>query len=125
MHRFGELEAAIMEQLWAAGEPWTVRAVLDGLRTDREAAYTTVQTVMDILYRKGWLQRAKRGRAFQYWPTMTRDHYTAQLMDQALANGSDRDAVLLRFVEAMQPDEVDRLRHAIDHAHRQQQGPPT
>ena len=124
MHRFGELEAAIMEQLWAAGEPWTVRVVLKGLREHRDAAYTTVQTVMDILYRKGWLQRAKQGRAYQYWPTMTRDHYTAQLMDQALSSGADRDAVLMRFVEAMQPDEVDRLRHAIDHA-RRQQGPPT
>lgn len=124
MHRFGELEAAIMDQLWAAGEPWTVRAVLDGLRPEREVAYTTVQTVLDILYRKGWVQRTKRGRAFQYWPAMTRDHYTAQLMDQALASGSDRDAVLLRFVQAMSPDEVDRLRHAIDHAYRQQQEPP-
>lgn len=116
MHRFGELEAAIMERVWSASESLTVRAVVDALRPDRAAAYTTVQTVMEILYRKGWLQRAKHGRAYRYRPTMSRDAYTAQLMDQALASSPDRDAALLRFVETMEPRDIDQLREAIEHA---------
>ncbi|MGH3907056.1 MAG: BlaI/MecI/CopY family transcriptional regulator [Pseudonocardiaceae bacterium] len=116
MHRFGELEAVIMERVWAASEPLTVRAVVDALHQDRAAAYTTVQTVMEILYRKGWLQRTKHGRAYHYRATMSRDAYTAQLMDQALASSPDRNAALLRFVETMNPREVDQLRAAIEHA---------
>lgn len=116
MHRFGDLEAAIMEQVWASPDQLTVRAVAQGLRADRDIAYTTVQTVMEILYRKGWLQRTKRRRAYHYRPTMSREDYTAQLIDQALAASPDRDAALLRFVEGMPPDEIERLRQAIDHA---------
>ena len=36
---FGELEAAIMDQVWAAGRPVLVREIHDGLRPDREPAY--------------------------------------------------------------------------------------
>ncbi|MBK0868810.1 MULTISPECIES: BlaI/MecI/CopY family transcriptional regulator [unclassified Saccharopolyspora] len=118
MHRFGELEAAIMDQVWSATEPLTVRVVVDALQRDRSAAYTTVQTVMDILYRKGWLDRAKHGRAYRYSPTLSRDAYTAQLMDQALASSSDRGAALLRFVETMDSGEVDQLRDVIEQAKR-------
>jgi hypothetical protein len=33
---FGELEAAIMDQVWAAGRPVLVREIHDGLRPERE-----------------------------------------------------------------------------------------
>jgi predicted transcriptional regulator len=35
---FGELEAAIMDQVWAAGRPVLVREIHDGLRPEREPA---------------------------------------------------------------------------------------
>jgi len=35
---FGELEAAIMDQVWSAGRPVRVREIHDGLRPDREPA---------------------------------------------------------------------------------------
>ena len=59
MARFGELEAAIMDVVWAAGAPVRVREVSDQLNRDRRLAFNTVQTVMEILYRKGWLQPAQ------------------------------------------------------------------
>ena len=37
--------------------------MVDDLRSDRQIAYTTVMTVMDNLYRKGWLRRHLDGRA--------------------------------------------------------------
>src|SRR5206468_2997778 len=63
MRRFGELEAVIMDRLWERGRPALVREMVEDLREDRALAYTTVMTVMDNLYRKGWL---RRGRA--RWP---------------------------------------------------------
>ena len=62
MARFGDLEAAIMDVVWAAGEPVRVREVSDQLNRDRALAFNTVQTVMENLYHKGWLNRAKNGR---------------------------------------------------------------
>jgi len=59
----GELERAVMAQLWSADGPLTVRDVHDHL--ERELAYTTVMTVMDNLHRKGQLQRQRDGRAWR------------------------------------------------------------
>jgi len=63
---FGDLEAAIMDEVWAADGPIRVRAVVDSLNRERPLAYTTVQTVMDVLYRKGWLTRTKDRRFNMY-----------------------------------------------------------
>jgi predicted transcriptional regulator len=65
---FGPLEAAVMDAVWGAGEPITVRAVVDGLnsRRDEPLAYTTVMTVMGRLAEKGVLRRRKQGRGFLY-----------------------------------------------------------
>ena len=81
---FGELEAAIMDRLWARGEPATVREVLADLRGDRELAYNTVLTVMDNLFKKGWLRRERAGRAHRYAPVTSREGYGARLMRDAL-----------------------------------------
>ena len=53
MRQFGELEAVIMNRLWARDRSALVREMVDDLQKDRQIAYTTVMTVMDNLYRKG------------------------------------------------------------------------
>ena len=60
MRPFGELEAVIMNRLWARDRSALVREVVNDLQKDRQIAYTTVMTVMDNLYRKGWLRRTGR-----------------------------------------------------------------
>jgi predicted transcriptional regulator len=114
--RFGELEEAIMDRVWAADGPVRVREVLEGLRRDREIAYTTVQRVMEILRRKGGLDREKDGRAHRYQATAARADYTARLMDEALAESPDRSAALVRFIEGMDAAEVAQLRDALRRA---------
>lgn len=116
MSRFGDLEAAIMERVWAADDGVRVRDVVEELRRDRQIAYTTVQTVMEILRRKGWLVREKEGRAHRYRPTATRDEYTARLVDEALEQAPDRTAALVHLVERMDPAEVAELRRALREA---------
>ena len=116
MPRFGDLEAAVMDEVWTAAAPVRVRDVLDGINRDRNLAYTTVQTVMDVLYRKGWLTRVKDGRANLYAATATREDYVAGLVGEALSTTDDRAAAMLRFVEGMDPSEVRQLQRALDAA---------
>src|SRR5437773_7036169 len=116
MARFGDLEAAIMDAIWAAPEPLRVREVAARLDRDPPLAFTTVQTVMDILYRKGWLGRQKVGRAYLYFSVRSRDEYVAALMAEALAVSDDRAAALMRLLEDMDPAEVAQLRAALDAA---------
>lgn len=114
MPRFGELEGAIMEQLWRSEKPLLVREVLDGL--DRGLAYNTVQTVTEILYRKGWLTKERDGRAFRYTPAAGREKYIAGLVAEALSLTEDRSAALVGLVEGIGPEEAAELRRLLDTA---------
>ena len=116
MRRFGELEAVIMERLWVLGRPVLVREMVDDLRPERALAYTTVMTVMDNLYRKGWLRRERDGRAWRYEPTGSRSGYTAALMNDALDTSTDRRTALAHFALQMSPQDAALLRDALDRA---------
>ena len=116
MARFGDLEAAIMDVVWAAGGPVRVREVSEQLNRDRPLAFNTVQTVMENLYRKGWLERRKDGRAYRYEPARTRDDYAAGLLAEALAAAGDPAATLVRLAGNLEPGEAARLRAALDAA---------
>ena len=119
MRSFGELEAAIMDKVWLAGRPLLVREIWDGLRPEREPAYNTVLTVVEILYRKGWLEREKDGRAYRYAETVSREDYTAGLMGDALEASPDRLAALRSFVGRIDPAEARQLRRMLDQALRE------
>ena len=113
MRAFGELETRIMDMMWAADGPLTVRDVHTALLAERGLAYTTVMTVTDKLYRKGWLQRSPAGRAFAYRPRQSKEQYTADLMNEALAASSDRKATLVAFLEQLPPAESGALRDVL------------
>lgn len=106
-----DLESDIMDRVWSARGAVTVREVRDVL--ERPLAYTTVMTVMDRLFRKGWLRRERSGRSYQYQPALSRSEYTARLMTEVLSGTEDRGLALLHFVETMDPAEYETLRSAV------------
>lgn len=114
MRRLGELEAVVMERLWAWDRPTLVREVVEDLHADRRLAYTTVMTVMDNLFRKGLLRRELSGRAYLYTPAKTREEYLGDLLEDVLSGSSDRTVALLGFVERLSADEIAKLRSALD-----------
>ena len=113
MRGFGELESVIMRLVWDHDSPVTVREVLGELRQERAIAYTTVMSTMDNLHRKGWLARAKDGKAYRYTATASREEYSAGLMREALAGGGDTEAVLSHFVAQMGGAESEVLRTVV------------
>ena len=60
-------ELEIMKAIWSRGQA-TVREVYDGLREQRTVAYTTVQTMMNILETKGHLKKEPGDKAQVYVP---------------------------------------------------------
>lgn len=123
MARFGDLEAAIMDVMWAARGPLRVREVADELNQNRPLAFNTVQTVMENLFRKGWLNRQKSGRAYWYVTVRSREDYVAGLLGEALAVAQDPAATLVRLVEDLEPREIAQLRVALDAA-AERESPP-
>ena len=114
MRGFGDLEAAIMDRLWERGSPATVREVLGDLRPERDLAYNTVLTVVDNLFKKGWLHRQPDGRAFRYAPTVSRQEYGARRMRAALDETGDLAETLVAFLGKMSGAETAALRAALD-----------
>lgn len=65
---FGPLENKVMDTLWRAAQPMTIRDILARLNSTRSEplAYTTVMTVAARLASKGALNRVKQGRGYAY-----------------------------------------------------------
>lgn len=110
---FGELEAVVMDRIWDRNGTTTVREIFDELAAEREIAYTTVMSTMDNLHTKGWLERERDGKAYRYWPTLTREQHSAQLMREVFDAGGRSELVLSHFLEQISPEESARLRAAL------------
>jgi predicted transcriptional regulator len=98
----GPLEGEVMEALWAAPEPLSVRTVLDRLNEGRRPplAYTTVMTVMARLAEKDALRRVRAGRGYLYEPAVA-DEAGLAVRDVIRDFG---DSALAHFVEEARAD---------------------
>lgn len=110
----GELERAVMDQLWAGDDPQTVRQVHEAL-AERGLAYTTVMTVLQRLAKKGLVTQERDERAHRYAASRPREELVAGLMVDALSQTDvhGRQAALVSFVERVSPDEAAALRSAL------------
>lgn len=111
--KLGDLEREVMEQLWTAAQPMTVRAIHAQLATSRDLAYTTVMTVLDRLAKKGVVQRVREGKAYLYSPVGSREQLAADLMFEALSDAGDRSDALVRFVDRVTPEEAAAMSAAL------------
>jgi len=111
--KFGELEATVMDRMWNADAPCSVRAMMEDLQQGRSIAYTTVMTVMERLFRKGMLTRVEVGRAYVYSPAQSRADYTAGVMAETLANATDKAATLVHFADRVSAREAKQLLKAL------------
>jgi len=78
-----KLELRIMQVIWKGGSS-TVSAVQEAL--EPALAYTTVQTMLNILERKGKLKRELKGRAYVYSAAVTE----AKALGQGVRDVIDR-----------------------------------
>jgi predicted transcriptional regulator len=89
-----KLELKIMQVIWKLGR-CTVSAVQAELKPS--LAYTTVQTMLNILERKGKLERELEGRAFVYSAKVTEEKALGQSLRDVidrLFGGSSEELVM-------------------------------
>ncbi len=104
----GALENEVLAAL--AGGPMTPRHVLEHLGGD--LAYTTVMTTLARLHEKGAATRESTGRTFAY-ALADASNVQARVMRQALDAARDREQVLARFVDELDPSDVPVLRRLL------------
>jgi predicted transcriptional regulator len=104
------LELKIMQVLWEAG-PSTVSEVQ--ARLSSELAYTTVQTMLNVLLRKSKVKRVQEGRAFRYQPSVSRERAAGSAVGDLVKRmfGGSPEALLMAMVEARQisVEELERV----------------
>jgi predicted transcriptional regulator len=101
---FGELEAKVMEAVWALQAP-TVHDVCDYLGPTYN--YKTVMTVLNRLVDKDALTRQRVSRAFIYRPRQSREAFLCRV-SRAIMGGLVRDfgsLAVAQFIETL--DEID------------------
>jgi predicted transcriptional regulator len=98
-----KLELQIMQVIWRRGTS-NVGEVQEGL--EQQLAYTTVQTMLNILHRKGKLKRKLRGRAYEYSATVTQDkalsHALRDMVDRMFGGSSEE--LVMSLIKSKQLD---------------------
>jgi predicted transcriptional regulator len=104
-----KLELQIMQVIWKLGagsvkSACSVKEVQEAL--PQPLAYTTVQTMLNILERKGKLRRKLRGRAYVYSATVTEAkasrHAVRDLVDRMF--GGSADELVMSLIKSRQID---------------------
>jgi predicted transcriptional regulator len=114
MAKLGDLERVVLDCLWNANAPMTVREVHEVLAENRQIAYTTVLTTLQRMARKGLLHQETEQRAHRYSALATRGEMFAELLADALGVAGNEPGVLVRFVDNLGSAERAALRAALD-----------
>jgi BlaI family transcriptional regulator, penicillinase repressor len=117
-------ELEILKILWARNRA-SVREVQEDLnKTTGPVAYSTVQTLLNIMEeKKGLVRHVVEGRTFIYIPKKSSDRtireLTRRFVDRVFDGCLDQVMVALFDSKPPTPAELDRLRAMIDEAQRQ------
>jgi len=110
-----KLELQIMQVIWKQGSS-NVNAVQEGL--EQELAYTTVQTMLNILHRKGKLKRKLKGRAYEYSATVTEanasGHALRDLVDRMFGGSSEELVMSLIKTRQIDPTKILELTKRLE-----------
>jgi predicted transcriptional regulator len=98
-----KLELQLMQVIWRLGTS-SVADVQEGL--EQRLAYTTVQTMLNILERKGKLRRTLRGRAYVYAATVSEEKASGfavrDLIDRMFGGSSEE--LVMSLIKSRQID---------------------
>ena len=99
------LELEIMQILWKNG-PGNVQAVQEALNPDSNLAYTTVQTMLNILQRKGKVKRTLRGRAYEYRAAISEDKVSSHALHDLVNRmfGGSAEQLVMSLIKSRQTD---------------------
>jgi predicted transcriptional regulator len=91
-------------------------------RMRAELAYTTVQTMLNVLWRKNKVKRLQEGRAFRYEPVVSRERATGSALHDLVSRmfGGSSEALLMAMVDTRQitPDDLARLAQKLKTSER-------
>ena len=109
------LELEVMNVLWETGAA-NVQTVQQELA--RPLAYTTVQTMLNILHRKGKVKRTLKDRAYFYKPSVSRNqvvnHTVKDVIDRLFGGSAESLVMSLMETKHLTPEKLARLNQLME-----------
>lgn len=120
-----EFELELLKILWEQA-PLPVSEIRERLSAvGRENAHTSIITILNIMVGKGYVDRRKRGKSYQFWPVVTAEQVSQLMVGDVvkrLFDGSaKRLALNLIDTEDLERTELMELRRLINRKMREQQ----
>ena|SRR5262245_19380203 len=113
--RITPLELEVMHVLWANG-PANVQTVQRELK--RDLAYTTVQTMLTVLHRKGKVKRTLKDKAYVYRPAVSQDKLTGHAVTELIDRwfGGSAEGLVMSMLQArhLTPKRLARINAMVD-----------
>jgi len=100
-----ELELMILKILWRDG-PATVRTVREVLADQRDLAYTSVMTIMNIMKDKGYLKRAKQDGSYVYQPRISEQMTSRRMLGDLVDRVFDGSAMMV-MLDLLETSDID------------------
>ncbi len=99
------LELKIMQALWRDG-PSNVQQVQQRLLETDDLAYNTVQTMLNVLHRKGRVRRKLAGRAYVYRTVASRETVLGQAVHDFVGRmfGGSSEELVMSLIKSRQVD---------------------
>ena len=111
-------EWEIMDAVWTLGEAPSIREVMELAYPNGEKAYTTIQTLMNLLEKKGLLTRKKIGLVNFYTPTRHRDEMlrneTRNLISRVFRGSAPALANFLIDEEDLSLDDIKKIKKLLN-----------
>lgn len=115
-------ELETLNLLWEHG-PLTVREVME-LTSKNSRGYTTVMSLMNVMFEKGLLTRKQEGRAFRYSAKAKQERTLRKMLRDLLGRAFDgsSSALVAHLLECSSPDleELKAIREAIEDYERRE-----
>ncbi|QDV15992.1 Penicillinase repressor [Gimesia panareensis] len=113
-------ELDLLKVMWQLGEA-KVRDIHEALCPDGECAFTTVQTLVRIMCRKGFVKKRSEGRTDYYTPVYTLEKATSRFVDKVFDGALDKFVLSMLSAENVSPEEMRELEKLIAKARRAKQ----
>ncbi len=99
------LELKVLQVLWSEGS-CTVQQVQTALSSSDKFAYNTVQTMLNILHRKGRVKRTLDGRAYIYRPSASKEKVAGQAVKDLVERmfGGSSEQLVMSLIKSRQLD---------------------
>ena len=112
-----ERELDLLKVMWRLGEA-RVRDIHEAICPDGECAFTTVQTLVRIMLKKGFVKKRSENRTDFYTPVYTLEKATSRFVNKLFDGAVDKFVLSMLSAEDVSTDEMRDLEKMIARVRR-------